>query len=239
MMTGIIYGINQRGTDRWYVGKTSREVDLRWQAHRLALRNGQHHSVKLQRAWAKYGESAFAFVVLAHDVEPAALGFVESKYAYHFAAYFNGTIPDPHQGAFRLTEYTKKLLSDLKKGHKDSDVTRRKKSRSHTLRWAAATPEMKVAHASHQLGRKRDPSVGAKISAARKRYFSSPEGQAEIATRTGVARSPETKKKMSASRSGIPMPAEAVKRLWRTRKRHEREAMEANGQSFLFAPGDS
>jgi group I intron endonuclease len=56
-----IYKIVQIGTDRCYVGQTI-DWKSRKYSHRRALRAGTHRSRFLQRAWDKYGESAFEFV---------------------------------------------------------------------------------------------------------------------------------------------------------------------------------
>lgn len=63
-----IYLIRCTATKRVYVGSA---VDLkrRWTDHRRDLRNGVHHSAKLQRAWNRFGADAFSFEpVLSCDV---------------------------------------------------------------------------------------------------------------------------------------------------------------------------
>lgn len=46
-----------------YVG-SGKVIQNRWKSHRSLLRRGKHHSPKLQRAWNRDGEQAFAFSVL-------------------------------------------------------------------------------------------------------------------------------------------------------------------------------
>jgi group I intron endonuclease len=58
-----IYEIRCVATGKRYVGSAVR-IAKRWRHHREALRGGRHHSLHLQRAWDKYGEAAFDFVVL-------------------------------------------------------------------------------------------------------------------------------------------------------------------------------
>jgi group I intron endonuclease len=58
-----IYEIRHVASGRCYVG-SSAKVGQRWRQHRSDLNNGKHHSVYLQRAWDKYGASAFAFSVV-------------------------------------------------------------------------------------------------------------------------------------------------------------------------------
>lgn len=67
-----IYAILQKGTSRHYVG-SSLDVSARWSAHRHMLRKGAHHSPHLQRAWDRYGQDAFEFVLLEKVDDPALL----------------------------------------------------------------------------------------------------------------------------------------------------------------------
>jgi group I intron endonuclease len=46
-----------------YIG-SSVDVCNRWTNHRHELRSGAHSNTHLQRAWSKYGEKAFSFVIL-------------------------------------------------------------------------------------------------------------------------------------------------------------------------------
>lgn len=60
---GYIYAIKNRVNGRAYIGSTI-NYKSRWHTHRSTLRRGVHHSFILQKAWDKYGESAFDFQVL-------------------------------------------------------------------------------------------------------------------------------------------------------------------------------
>jgi len=60
---GYIYAIKNRVNGHAYIGSTT-NYKSRWHTHRSTLRRGVHHSFVLQRAWDKYGESAFDFQVL-------------------------------------------------------------------------------------------------------------------------------------------------------------------------------
>lgn len=46
-----------------YIG-SARRIKRRLSKHKTDLRAGNHHCIKLQRAWAKYGEAAFAFALV-------------------------------------------------------------------------------------------------------------------------------------------------------------------------------
>lgn len=60
-----IYRIVCSITGKFYIGSA---VDLRarWSVHQHLLRRGKHNSIHLQRAWDKYGASAFRFEVIEY-----------------------------------------------------------------------------------------------------------------------------------------------------------------------------
>jgi group I intron endonuclease len=60
---GYIYAIENTMNEHRYIGSTT-DYKRRWHTHRSSLRKGKHHSFILQRAWDKYGESAFVFKLL-------------------------------------------------------------------------------------------------------------------------------------------------------------------------------
>lgn len=62
MISGIYAIVNQVNEKR-YVG-SSVNIFLRWQQHKNALRANRHENQHLQRAWTKYGESAFSFIIV-------------------------------------------------------------------------------------------------------------------------------------------------------------------------------
>ena len=49
--------------ERIYIGSAV-NISRRWNWHYGALRNGRHHSLKLQRHYDKYGESDLQFIIL-------------------------------------------------------------------------------------------------------------------------------------------------------------------------------
>jgi group I intron endonuclease len=59
-MSAAVYAIVHTETGDTYIG-SSADPETRWRKHREQLRRGQHHSSRLQAAWAKFGEAAFAF----------------------------------------------------------------------------------------------------------------------------------------------------------------------------------
>lgn len=62
-MRSGVYRIRNTTNNHCYVGSAV-NIDQRWRAHRHALRKHGKAPPKLQHAWDKYGESAFAFEVV-------------------------------------------------------------------------------------------------------------------------------------------------------------------------------
>lgn len=58
-----IYKITNKNNSKIYVG-SSYNIYLRKSKHYSDLNKNKHHSIKLQRAWNKYGESVFDFEVI-------------------------------------------------------------------------------------------------------------------------------------------------------------------------------
>lgn len=63
MTKSVVYAIKNNENGKLYIGSTI-DFPKRKRQHLNALRNNKHHSEHLQRAWNKYSESAFVFLVL-------------------------------------------------------------------------------------------------------------------------------------------------------------------------------
>jgi len=58
-----IYKILNKITGKFYIGSAT-DFYERWHSHKHYLNKFSHHNVYLQRAWVKYGEKSFEFIVL-------------------------------------------------------------------------------------------------------------------------------------------------------------------------------
>lgn len=58
-----IYKITNVFNNKCYIGSAV-DIRKRWNAHKFHLNRNIHHSIKLQRAWNKYGEENFKFEVM-------------------------------------------------------------------------------------------------------------------------------------------------------------------------------
>ena len=130
-----VYAIENKVVPGIYVGSTV-NIPARWQSHRRHLRNGTHHNVHLQRAWNKYGESAFELITVdwcdvdeARSLEQSLLdgGMFGHPHCYNAAASVDG----PTAGR-RLSEEHKRKIGAANaialKGRSPSESTRRKLS---------------------------------------------------------------------------------------------------------------
>ena len=72
-----IYGIRNIANGKWYVG-SSINIQRRWRKHTQRLRTGKHENTKLQRAWDKYGESVWEWVIFQY-LPPEALILEEAE----------------------------------------------------------------------------------------------------------------------------------------------------------------
>lgn len=59
----VVYGIHNTITNKWYIGSTFNLHD-RIRRHKYYLLKNQHHSVKLQRSFNKYGIEAFEIIII-------------------------------------------------------------------------------------------------------------------------------------------------------------------------------
>ena len=58
-----IYQIRNKVNNKIYIGSTN-NLKRRWESHIYQLKNNMHHSIKLQKAWNKYGEDNFEFSII-------------------------------------------------------------------------------------------------------------------------------------------------------------------------------
>ena len=148
-----IYGILNKINDHIYIGKTGMNFGDRWDSHRALLRGNKHFNQYLQRAWNKYGEENFDFIIIeecnVEDLDEKEMCYIQSYrdagLAYNLADGGNG-------GSFlgkHLSEETKRKIGEKNRinmtGRKHSDETKKKMSESQKDRYANWTDEERQA----------------------------------------------------------------------------------------------
>jgi len=71
-MKSGIYKITNKKNNKIYIG-SSKNIKNRFSKHKNLLRSNKHHSIKLQRAWNKYGADNFIFEVIEYCNEDELL----------------------------------------------------------------------------------------------------------------------------------------------------------------------
>jgi group I intron endonuclease len=143
-----IYAILHVPSGRRYVGQAS-YIENRWGYHRCRLRQGRHHCIYLQRAWSKYGERQFRFVVL----ERCPVERLNAREVV-WGRFYRGNLFNIHpvgkatRGYKMSVETCAKMSSAAKRVGADPEERRRRSERA------------KAQHAAGKLGRKtwKDPN---------------------------------------------------------------------------------
>lgn len=208
-MTGI-YAIRNLVNGKLYVG-SARRLSQREAQHFRHLALGTHHSIKLQRAWAKYSSAAFVFEVLEEIHDESQLLPLEQKWLDHFqAATHRGYNVSPTAGSLAgvpCSPQARVKLSLAMKGRRHTPEALAK------MRGYVRSPEVCARMGASKRGLKRSPASRARISAAKKGQGHTQETRAKIAAKlSGIVRSSETRARMAIAQRGIPCPLKRSKK---------------------------
>lgn len=83
----IIYSIRKKGTQKNYIGQTIQDSSYYWSKRKSELNGNRHRNEHLQRAWNKYGEDNFEFIILAEAKTQEELDRLEWIYEKLFGYY--------------------------------------------------------------------------------------------------------------------------------------------------------
>lgn len=208
-----IYKITNSVNGKVYVGSAV-SIIRRWDLHRSQLNAGKHHSVKLQRAWVKYGEASFTLDVLEYVEDCTQLLTREQ----HWLDTLN-TVDDGYNVCrvagstlgVKMPESHRQRMSEVHKGRPKSEEMRRKVSEANRVRPVSqATLD---AFRKARVGSTLTEEHRAKLSAATKGKPKSEQAKANMnAKRIGRVMSEETKAKIAAAQKARMTP-EMRKRL--------------------------
>lgn len=214
-----VYAIRNLVNGKRYIGSATRCFRERWRSHRCDLKAGRHHSARLQHSWNKHGEASFVFEVVelcasGHciDVEQVLMNF------------YDATNPDH---GYNICKNAGNCV-----GHKFSDESRAKMSRSQTGKKRTAesvaksaagnrgkkrTAEQIARLSASLVGRKLPDDFGARISAGKQNVSQETRDKLSAAHR-GRKQSAETKAKRSATMLAKKRSAESVAKLAESRR---------------------
>ena len=140
-----VYAIRHLGSGKRYVGSSVNLHD-RARRHLDALRNGTHHSARLQAAWKRHGEDSFELGIL----ELCTVTELLEREQFHLEV----------QSAYNVLPIARSSL-----GYKHTLATRRKMCESSARRWANMS--QRVWHGLTQRGRKLSKTHRRKLSEAK------------------------------------------------------------------------
>lgn len=198
MINSGIYEIKNQITGKVYVG-SSINISARKKQHLNMLNKGIHHSVRLQNAWTKYGDSPFIFNILENVPDKQRLIEREQYWINHLNAYGeNG--------------YNSRPIANSQLGVKASADTKRKISEAYAKRKALP------GYVSPNKGRKLTPEACAKIGDSHRGTHHTNESKKKISeARTGIipkwADPKQRAINLSKARMGYVMPESTKKKL--------------------------
>lgn len=126
-----IYKILCVPTGKFYIG-SSVNVRKRWTGHKADLRKGAHCSTHLQRAWNKYGEKAFEFMLLetvpAVELLAAEQRWLDSTRCYDRTVGFNTAhcAAAPAQGLSKSPEARARMVISARRRWESSEARAQK-----------------------------------------------------------------------------------------------------------------
>ena len=241
MITGI-YKITNLISNKSYVG-SSVDIICRWYQHKTTLKNNKHHSIKLQRAYNKYGVENFKYEII-EECEVTVLFIQEQYYIDFFNCYDDGYNILPVAGSnlgMKHSDETKEILRQKSKGNKNnlgrivSNETREKIREK--LKGIPLSDETKLKMSKSQKGRIMSDETKLKLSKSKKGIPLSNENKEKLRLchlgkkqskevienrakkNTGKKRTDEIKLKMSISMKGIKKgPMSEEQKMLRSRK---------------------
>jgi len=193
-----IYAIINIIDDKQYVGQ-AKDRDYRWKEHRKQLRGYYHHNLYLQRAWCKYGESNFVFVVLEVLDDASKLNERETYWANLLKAEYNIA---PAGGSMRGYKHTDEARANMSKANKTKHSKEHKQKMSERMKGN-----------QFNTGRKQSLEHIEKRAIVHRGKITSEETKAKIsASNIGQKRSEEARKNMSTSAKNKPPVSEETRK---------------------------
>jgi group I intron endonuclease len=198
-MTCGVYSITNKNNGEIYIG-SSIDIEHRWREHVRMLEKGDHCNRLLQRAWSKYGETAFVFAILILCCSDELVD-MEQCYLDHIKPQYNLCSIAGSSLGVKHSDETRAKVSAALRGRIVSPETRAKRSAARRGRIASFETRAKIGAANR--GHIASPETRAKMSAAHRGHTMSSEIRAKLSTANrGHIVSDATRKKLSAAAKG-------------------------------------
>jgi len=202
-----IYQIVNLRNGKFYVGRAM-NIRRRWHTHLCLLRCGQHHAPHLQRAWNKYGESAFELRIVESCADRSRLRELEQAYLSNVTLrdqLYNLSLDAGNSGAPSV-ETRRKMSEAAKQRAPISDETRQK--RSLALRGMKKPPRTEAARQRYREGTLRayqnDPMLRVRLSEKSRAQANTAESrERRSAAQLRRFTNPEERHKLSLAHRGL------------------------------------
>lgn len=128
LLTGV-YMIRNKKNGKVYIGSAAKSLKLRLRVHLNYLRKGVHSNIYLQRAWNKYGERSFEFVVILRCPPERCLKeeqrYLDLHQSFKFSNGYNRRPVAENNLGVLVGKETRAKLSAAKKGVPHSNAHRK------------------------------------------------------------------------------------------------------------------
>jgi group I intron endonuclease len=128
-----IYAIRNIINGQCYIGQTGENFKRRYLHHNWKLHNESHDNKYLQRAWNKYGDDNFEFIIIKVVDDPKLLDELEIKYISEYKdklLSYNMLGGGGGRRGYAMSDKTKQLIGEKNRAHmtgrKLSEETKRK-----------------------------------------------------------------------------------------------------------------
>ena len=198
-----IYKIENTINGKCYVGSAV-NIKSRWAQHKRHLSRSQHHSIKLQRAWDKYGSSVFDFSILELcKPEKELLLKTEQYWIDSLDSANNGYNISPTAGSCQgmtLNEDTKEKIASSLRGVPKTEEHNKAVARSHIgiIPSEEIKQKMRASHTGKKLSENHKAAIG--------------RGN------TGKRHTKEAIQKMSDAKKGVKFSEDHIKNISESHK---------------------
>jgi len=175
---GVVYKATNKINGKSYIGQTIQSLNERMSRHTHDALS-RRDNIYFHKAIRKYGQKNFKWKILAKCYSKNELNSVEIKLIKNYTTFGNGynlNVGGKGNSGFKLTEETKKKISESSKNKKLSEETRRKMSRIKTGTKHSEKTKRKISESMKD--KKPSEETKSRISKAKsKRYkITTPDG---------------------------------------------------------------